>query len=139
MRREAVVVEKDGKLYGQVTRSEACQSCRACQFGAREDLFVPLDGPFREGDQIELEMDGGGFAAASLLSYALPLALLVAGLFVGGALAGVIGAQADFIQAACALLFAAGGVLLIRRLEPWIQKNKRFAPRACAGRGGDAR
>jgi len=135
MRQAVTVVEREGKLFEQVVRTEACQSCRACQFGEKKEVLVPLqDGDFRAGDQIELEIPEGSTGLASLLSYGIPLVMLLIGLFVGGWIANLLQWKQDLVQAGCALLFAAAGVLLLRRLEPKFRRSGRFSPRTCGER-----
>ena len=51
MKREATVVEVDGRLMAEVVRAEACQQCHACQFGQKERMLVELpEGDYHAGD-----------------------------------------------------------------------------------------
>ena len=43
MVRDAIVVQENGKLMAEVVRTEACQTCRACAFGKKERVLVPVD------------------------------------------------------------------------------------------------
>ena len=85
MKREAKVVRENGRLMAEVLREEACQSCRACRFGQVERVLVelPQGSEYREGETIELEVPDGTVSRGALLAYALPLAAMLAGLFLG--------------------------------------------------------
>ena len=83
MKREAKVVNVDGRLMAEVVRTEACQQCHACQFGQKERMLVELpEGNYAVGDTVELSLPDARFARASLLAYALPVATLFAGLLI---------------------------------------------------------
>lgn len=128
MKRQATVVLRNGRLMAEIVRTEACQQCRACQFGQREQMYVELpEGAFAPGDAVELELSEKRFALASLIAYALPVALLFAGLGVAAALGLSEGWQAGSAVAGLAI-----GLAVIRILEP---KLRRFRPaaRACGG------
>ena len=100
MKREAKVVRENGRLMAEVLREEACQSCRACRFGQVERVLVelPQGSEYREGETIELEVPDGTVSRGALLAYALPLAAMLAGLFLG-ARWGAEGVQAHSPQA----------------------------------------
>lgn len=120
------MVEKDGRLMAQVLRPEACATCRACNFGQKQELLLELPkGRYRLGQEVELTLPDGNVGKASLLAYGLPLAALGLGLYLGG----LVGAQAgnlELFQAGGALLFLALGLLAIRRLEPRLKRSGRF-------------
>lgn len=115
MTREAKVVREGGKLMAEVIRQEACQSCHACQFGQQERVLVelPEGKAFQEGETIVLELEDGLLSKAVLLAYVLPLALLLAGLFLGARLGG------EGVQALCALAGLGLGLLAVR----WISRR----------------
>lgn len=114
MKREATVVEKDGRLMAEVVRSEACQQCRACQFGQTESVLVELpEGDFHPGDSVELTLEEGRFAQATLLAYALPVVFLFAGLLIAA-----FCAASEVWQAVCALAGLGVGLIVIKILEP---------------------
>ena len=77
MKREATVVEVDGRLMAEVVRTEACLQCHACQYGQKGRVLVELpEGDYRVGDTVELSLEDARFARASLVAYALPVATL---------------------------------------------------------------
>jgi positive regulator of sigma E activity len=123
LKREATVVERDGKLMAEVVRAEACQHCRACRFGQTESVLVDLpDGDYRPGDSVELTLADGRVSIASMIAYGIPVALLFAGLLLAGALG-----LSEGWQAACALAGLLAGLFTIKALGP---KLRRFQPQA---------
>ena len=118
MKREATVVEVDGRLMAEVVRAEACQQCHACQFGQKERMLVELpEGDYHAGDTVELALEDTRFARASLLAYALPVATLFIGLLIA-AFAGLPEAW----QALCALIGLGVGLAIIKILEPRLRR-----------------
>lgn len=118
MKREATVIEVNGRLVAEVVRTEACQQCRACQFGQTESILVELPkGNFHPGDRVELTLEEGRFARASLLAYTLPVLLLFVGL-----LAAAFLNLPEIWQAACALAGLGLGLLIIKILEPRLRR-----------------
>ena len=125
MKREAKVVRENGRLMAEVLREEACQSCRACRFGQVERVLVelPQGSEYREGETIELEVPDGTVSRGALLAYALPLAAMLAGLFLGARWG------AEGVQALGALVGLALGLLAVRLFS---RRMKAPAPMPCA-------
>ena len=118
MKREATVVEVDGRLMAEAVRTEACLQCRACQYGQKGRVLVELpEGDYRVGDTVELMLADAHFARASLLAYALPVATLFAGLLIA-AFAGLN----EACQALCALAGLGVGLAVIKILEPRLRR-----------------
>lgn len=114
MKRKAVVVERDGRLMAEVVRTEACQQCRACQFGQKDSVLLELpEGDYRVGDTVEITLNERSFTRATLLAYALPVATLLLAL----AAASLLGLS-EGVQALCALGGLAAGLGVIKLLEP---------------------
>ncbi|NLD60125.1 MAG: SoxR reducing system RseC family protein [Clostridiales bacterium] len=123
MKRQATVVERQGKLMAEVVRTEACHQCRACEFGQTESVFVDLPaGNYRPGEQVELTLEEGRVTLASLIAYGLPVVLLFAGLVIASALG-----LREVWQAVSAFGGLAIGLIAIKILEP---KLRRFQPQA---------
>lgn len=123
MRQTAQVVIRNGKTYARVERSEACMQCRACEYGEHAESFIELPGnQYREGDTVEIELERGRLATASIMAYGIPLAGLLLGLFVGFLLQ-----ISELWQAASALIGTAIGFLILKLLEP---KLGSFRPHA---------
>ena len=99
MKREATVVEVDGRLMAEVVRTEACLQCHACQYGQKGRVLVELpEGDYRVGDTVELSLEDARFARASLVAYALPVATLFLGLLIA-AFAGLSRSLAGALRA----------------------------------------
>ena len=111
MKREAKVVRENGRLMAEVLREEACQSCRACRFGQVERVLVELQqgSEYREGETIELEVPDGTVSRGALLAYALPLAAMLAGLFLGARWGAASQAIYVLLGLAGLPIFSAGG------------------------------
>ena len=124
MIRRATVVQNSGRLMGEVVRTEACQQCRACQFGQKERMLMELPpGDFRPGDVVEIELSEKKFTQASIIAYALPVALLFVGLIVSSLLDAT-----EAVQAASALGMLLVGLGIIKLLDKRIRRSG-FAPR----------
>jgi len=123
MVQNAVIVRVKNTLMAEVVRSEACQSCRACQFGKKEKLRIPVkQGEFREGDQVLVEMSSKHLAHASILGYGVPVAGLVAGLIAGAAVF-----KNDFAVAALGIAGTAVGFALVKIYDRFADKSGRLS------------
>ena len=126
MKQQATVREDQGRLVAEVIRPEACAQCRACRYGQSERVLVPLpEGDYAVGDRIELELDEASFSKASLLAYAFPIALFLAGLF-GARLF----TDSEPIMALSAFALLGIGLMIMRLLEPRLKKSGKFTPAA---------
>ena len=125
MRQQAEIVRHNGKLMAEVIRSEACTSCRACNFGKQERVYIDVRGiACKEGDIVNVDIDEGSVSRASLAAYGIPAAALLMGLFTGA-----IVSNTDYIQALCALAGLAAGLAALRLIDKRIGKNGRCTPR----------
>ena len=124
----------DGEFVSvSMTRSEACAKCRACIAGmaGREMLLTAqnLCGA-KPGDSVRVELDDGDFIRSSLIMYGLPLALMLAGFFIGGALGNIFAnINPEVLSFLLGMVFLAAGYLLIKNTEGARPKN-RYRPKA---------
>ena len=124
MKREATVVNVNGKLMAEIVRTEACGQCRACDFGRKQKLLYPLPtGQYREGDVVTLSVSDRALTRATLLAYGLPFLCLFAGLLVGD-----LAFRAEWAQALTAIAFLAAGCAYIAATE---KKRRRSGKYAC--------
>lgn len=79
--------EKKGLVTVKFERPEACGSCTACGFGSQKGT-VTLQSDRNVGEWVRVEMPEKRFLQATVLVYAVPLAGLVLGVFLGWALGG---------------------------------------------------
>lgn len=127
MDKTAVVVRVDGKLMAELTRSEACARCGACQHGRQESLRYPLpDGDYREGDEVVIRLPDANAFGASALAYGIPIACLLLGLALGM----VLGLP-DLAQAALGLSALAVSFFALKALEPRLKRSGRYEPKFC--------
>lgn len=127
MRREGrVVASEQGRVSVCFQRPEACQSCGACAGHQHETLaWIPGDAPV--GSRVEVEMPDQQVVKASLLAYALPLLLLLAGLFAGMRLF-----QSEIAGAALGIGLMALSYGLLRLAEKRMGKKRQWQPRIVA-------
>jgi len=124
MKQQARIVMHDGKLMAEVVRSEACQQCRACNFGQQERVYIDIGSlKCAEGDEVTIEINDGSVSKASVMTYGLPVATLFVGLVIGSAVSG-----RDYIQALCALGGLAIGLALVKLIDRRIKKSGRYRP-----------
>lgn len=76
---------KRGYAYIELTRSDKCESCGICAFNKKKSITVPavIDRAVSVGDVVAVEMPLKSVGAASLLIYAVPLALMLIGALIG--------------------------------------------------------
>lgn len=136
MKRTATVVEHNGRLMGRVERTEACMQCHACEYGQKEETFVPLpSGDWQEGDMIDIELQNGRISSASFLAYGIPLLGLITGLVVGHFVSriGALSGASDIVQAACGVIGVAVGFMVLRSVEKRVGGRYRPEITKCSG------
>lgn len=113
MTKQAKVVNENGVLMAEITRTEACAHCGACELGKKERVLYPLpSGDFQEGDTVEIRVAEHTVTKATLWAYGLPLIGLALGLLIGS-----LFSLNEPLQFCCALTGAASGLLIIRLTE----------------------
>ncbi len=84
---ERCIVKKvrRGYAYIELNRSDKCEGCGICAFNKRKSLTVPAvcNIPVSVGDSVTVEMPTRSVGAGALLIYAIPLALMLAGVLIG--------------------------------------------------------
>lgn len=124
MKQEATIVNVNGVLMAEITRSEACGECHACEFGRTQRMHYPLPaGNYREGDTVTLEISDRTASRAALMAYGIPLFCLAVGLILGSALF-----SAEWAQALTAIAFLAGGCVYLALSE---KKRRQSGAYAC--------
>lgn len=122
-----LVTEVHGTLAKiRFLRSAQCAHCGACLTAGESEMEVELLNPVgaKVGDHVSVSLEPKRVVQASLLAYALPLALLLLGVWVGSR-----------ISELYALLFGVGacgiGYLILRLFEKK-GKKEAFRPRIVA-------
>ncbi len=128
MIRTGRVVEKDQDLLKICfEKTEACESCGLC---GRQEAAMTVSGSAEVGDSVDVELPDAQVLKASLMAYAVPLAGLVAGLWLGSALFPGREGLALVTGIAGLLLFFAGVKLFDKRLR----RSAAWQPRVVAVR-----
>ena len=114
MIRTGFVKEKKGdQLRVCFDRPEACEGCKGCAKGLlpKKELLT-ITGQAEVGDMVDVEMPEAQMLKASMLAYAMPLALFLIGLGVGSA-----ARLSDGVTALVALACLALGYLAARVID----------------------
>ncbi len=126
MKRDALVVSVRGKLMAEITRTEACGDCRACQMGQKAIMHYPLPkGDYKPGDIVSLEINDNVLSRATVIAYGIPLSALLIGLC-----AGFMAFEAEWAQALTALISLTAAGLYIFFTEKKRREKGSFTCRA---------
>lgn len=114
---------KDGTAQIHFLRGSACAHCGACLTVGESEMEISLPNTLgaKEGDRVMVDLSPKRVVQASLLAYAVPLVLLIAGVLVGSRIADWAGLVLGV--AACGL-----GYLILRIVEKKSAKKKSFQP-----------
>ena len=114
---------KDGTAQIHFLRGSACAHCGACLTVGDSEMEISLPNTIgaKEGDRVMVDLSPKRVVQASLLAYAVPLVLLIAGVLVGSRIADWAGLVLGV--AACGL-----GYLILRIVEKKSAKKKSFQP-----------
>ena len=115
---------KDGTAQIRFLRSSACAHCGACLTVGDSEMEIALPNTLgaKEGDRVAVDLSPKRVVQASLLAYALPLALLIAGVLVGSRIA-------DWAGLALGIADCGLGYLILRIVEKSSAKKHSFQPR----------
>ena len=102
----------------------ACAHCGACLSVGDSEMEISLPNTLgaKEGDRVAVDLAPKRLVQASLIAYAVPLVLLIAGVFIGSRYADWAGLALGI--AACGISY-----LILRIVEKKSAKSKRFQPR----------
>lgn len=137
MVRSGQVVENKGGLLTVVfERPEACGNCNGCL--SKQCTNVELPGEAQVGDTVDVALPDKSVVKASALAYALPLALLVAGLVLGTLLHGPLGIpwSADMFALLCGGVLLIIGLLLAHGLDLRLRTKQDWQPKIVAVHAG---
>ena len=115
---------KDGTAQIRFLRGSACAHCGACLTVGDSEMEISLPNTLgaKEGDRVAVDLSPKRVVQASLLAYAVPLLLLIAGVLIGSRIADWAGLALGV--AACGI-----GYLILRIVEKKSAKKKSFQPR----------
>ncbi len=115
---------KGGTAQIHFLRGSACAHCGACLTVGETEMEVTLPNTLgaMEGDRVVVDLSPKRVVQASLLAYAVPLLLLIAGVLVGSR-------YADWAGLALGVIACGIGYLILRIVEKKSKKNNSFQPR----------
>ena len=115
---------KDGTAQIHFLRGSACAHCGACLTVGDSEMEISLPNTLgaKEGDRVMVDLSPKRVVQASLLAYAVPLVLLIAGVLIGSKIADWAGLVLGV--AACGISY-----LILRVVEKKSAKSKSFQPR----------
>lgn len=121
-----VVSALDGQVEVCFHRPEACDHCSGCA-GQKHKTLVTMKGDAPLGSTVDVEMPARQVFKASVLAYVVPMALLIAGIFLGMTLLQSEAAAAG-IGIGCMVL----GWLFLHLIEKHLQKKRNWQPHIVA-------
>ncbi len=119
-----VVAASDGTARIRFLRGSACAHCGACLSAGESEMEITLPNTLgaKQGDRVAVDLSPKRMVQASLLAYAVPLLLLIAGVLVGSR-------YADWAGLALGISACGLGYLLLRIVEKRSAKVHRFEPK----------
>ncbi len=114
----------DGTAQIRFLRGSACAHCGACLSIGDSEMEISLPNTLgaKEGDRVAVDLSPKRVVQASLIAYAVPLVLLIAGVIIGSRFADWMGLALGIV--ACGISY-----LILRFVEKKSAKNKSFQPR----------
>jgi sigma-E factor negative regulatory protein RseC len=114
----------DGTAQIRFLRGSACAHCGACLTVGDSEMEISLPNTLgaKEGDRVAVDLSPKRVVQASLIAYAVPLVLLIAGVFIGSR-------YADWAGLALGIVACGISYLILRIVEKKSAKNKSFQPR----------
>ena len=114
----------DGTAQIRFLRGSACAHCGACLTVGDSEMEISLPNTLgaKEGDRVAVDLSPKRVMQASLIAYAVPLVLLIAGVIIGSRFA-------DWMGLALGLVACGISYLILRFVEKKSAKSKSFQPR----------
>ena len=114
----------DGTAQIRFLRGSACAHCGACLTVGDSEMQISLPNTLgaKEGDRVAVDLSPKRVVQASLIAYAVPLVLLIAGVIIGSR-------YADWAGLALGIVACGISYLILRFVEKKSAKNKSFQPR----------
>ncbi len=137
---------KPGRIIVNIKRHPACEGCRACNVHAGRSMAIELENTVgaEKGDKVEIELDDIVVLKGAALAYGVPLAGLLAGIFIGQALADMLnfGMPREMVSAASGIFVMIITAIVVRRysksnkavFRPKVTKISRRKPEEAAKR-----
>lgn len=119
-----LVVALDGdQAKIRFLRGSACAHCGACLTAGENEMEVLLANTLgaKVGDRVAVDLSPNRVVQASLIAYAIPLALLIAGVFIGSRFSDWLGLVLGVL--ACGIAY-----FILRLVERRTKKKSSFQP-----------
>ncbi|MDO4564115.1 MAG: SoxR reducing system RseC family protein [Clostridia bacterium] len=118
-----VIGVADGKATVRFQRTSACKRCGACLTAGDKHMETEAEDRLnvKVGDRVEVSLRSSSMLIASTLCYAVPLALLLMGTYVGSLFSDVLAVCLGL--GSCALSY-----LILRLVEIGLKNSRRFTP-----------
>ena len=111
-------------------RPSSCEGCKGCAKGLMSKTeLLTVFGDAEVGDIVDVQMPENQIFKASLLAYAVPLVLLIAGLLIGDALN-----AGDVLSLLLAVVGLLLGYVVARAVEKQLRKQPKWCPTIIAAR-----
>ena len=119
-----VVGLTDGAAQIRFLRGKQCANCGACLTAGESEMEITLPNTLgaKVGDRVAVDLAPKRVVQASLLAYAVPLALLLVGVFLGSRISDLFGLLLGV--AACGIAYGA-----LRLVDRASKKKQSFQPR----------
>ena len=120
-----LVVGLDGSMAQiRFVRGKQCANCGACLTAGESEMEIALENSLgaKVGDRVVVDLLPKRVVQASLLAYAVPLAFLIAGVFLGGLVSDWFGLVLGV--AACGVAYG-----ILRLVDRRNRTKHRFQPR----------
>ncbi|MBR6524862.1 MAG: SoxR reducing system RseC family protein [Clostridia bacterium] len=126
MIRTGRVVRADGNLLSVCfERPEMCQHCGACDH--KKESFVKLTGNAKPGDRVDVDMPEGQLLRTSLVTYLVPIAALLLGMFLGNRFIGTEKGVALY-----GFLFLLVSLILVMLYDRYLRRSGNKTPKIIA-------
>lgn len=127
---QAKIIQKEKDLFRvETVAGNLCDGCTSCSKGRGGfQVLAKADRDYYPGDMVDIDMPSADLNAAAFWVYGLPLILIIAGIYLGTVLAGVIGlkSMAEFIGVITGILVGAAYYLVIKNRQGDMNKDGRF-------------
>ena len=122
-----VIQAEENTLTVCFSRMEACDTCNLCGNG-RDDTTVSIKGQAEVGDRVEVEMPEAQVLKVSVITYAIPLASLLLGLWLGT----LVFPGREGAVLISALLFLGIGLMAVKLLDRTLGRKSHWQPKLIA-------
>ncbi len=127
MRRTGKVISQgENEIQVSFQRPEACAHCGAC-VGHREETRVTIPGTAPVGRWVDVEMPEAQVLKASVLAYAIPLVLLLLGVFLGSLIF-----KSEALWGLCGIVLMGCSWFVLRFIDRRMKKMPRWQPKILA-------